>query len=185
MPTCRRAKSASFHRLPGIRAGSRAGRGNAIPDAILAERSPTGNLRPVAGLLFPQRFAALFELQSAAVGHAGVRIDEPNGAPENTAYQRPGAICRHELKVDFRSRPQRLCGLHECAPRAEIDDPHLAPRTQRRPCDDRVRPVETWIGAAIRQRLIHAFTPASNRNTRVRPVPPNTRTAYCARLPRT
>src|SRR5206468_4828486 len=75
-------------------------------------------------------------------------------------------------------------GLDERAARAQVHYVNETARTEGGASDVFRRTVVTRISASILHGLTHDRDPGSYFKTRVRPVAPSTRTAYCALPPR-
>jgi hypothetical protein len=129
-----------------------------------------------------ERLASGLELQRTAIRSAVSRMKRPHRTSQHPRGQRESSHAGHDVHMDPCARTQRAFTLHEGSARTEIDDTHAAARTKRRAnagCGERDASFRTAIGYL----LIHVRCPESYLRTRVRPVAPRTRTAYCARRP--
>lgn len=145
-------------------------------------RSRVGNSGSGLRRELPERLASAVELQGAPIRGAVSRMKCPHRAAQHTRGQREGPHPGHDVHMHARARTQRTFALHESSARTEIDDTHAAARTKRRPnagCEEH----DASFRPAIGYLLIHVRCPESYLRTRVRPVAPRTRTAYCARRP--
>src|SRR3954467_6391696 len=133
--------------------------------------------------MFPEELAALLKLQRTAIRQSLPRVHLPNRAPENLRHQAEGATTEDEVEMKTGTGTQRASGLDQGATCAEVHHVNEASWPYGRLRDVFGRPAVSRIAAPILYELTHDREPGSYFRTRVRPVPPSTRTAYCARLP--
>src|SRR3954470_1811011 len=153
-----------------------------VAHALLRLRGgrPAGNIRPAVGCHFPKQLAPFFELKRPAIRNALTPVERPYDASQDLRRQAEAPLAQDKIEVNARARPQGATGLHQGAARAQIDEMYDVARPERRVRDVGWRPAVAEVGAPILYGLTHDRDPDSYLSTRVRPVAPRTRTAYCA-----
>ena len=125
----------------------------------------------------------MLELQGTLVNDAIAGIEGPDRASKNLGCHCECTRRRNHLQMNVRSRAQGPLCVHKRSSRTQIDESDDAAGSKRGAGgSDKCR---SRVDATFGQRLIHLRPPVSYFRTRVRPVTPRMRTAYCARRPRT
>jgi hypothetical protein len=126
---------------------------------------------------------SLFELERAAIANPFVRIEHPHSTANDTRNQPELSLANHELEMQPGAWSKRTIRLYERAAGADVKYANETARAQCRARDVLGRRVISNIATTVFQGLTQEREPCSYLSTRVRPVAPSTRTAYCARAP--
>jgi hypothetical protein len=101
-----------------------------MPIAASGGRFGNGHEIPVKGAGFPERIAAIVELQGATILNALPRVERSHRAAEHVRRDTQTARACQQLKMDPRAGPERTRPLDEGAARAQIDQGHGVAWTQ-------------------------------------------------------
>jgi hypothetical protein len=108
-----------------------------------------GHEIPVKGAGFPERIAAIVELQGATILNALARIERGYRAAEHVRCDTQPAGAGLQLEMNPRAGTQRARALDEGAARAQIDQGHGVARTQNGLGAGNHRLAKTCVGSTV------------------------------------